>query len=360
MAPAPEPPKVLAGGRFETSKVLGEGCFGTVYSGVDKKTGTKVAVKYELKSNRVQGCLALEYDLLQMLHREDTIQGFAQAYYFGREGPYTCMVMDLLGKSLEDHVEALGGKLNVKSTILVAEQALLRIEYLHSRGILHRDIKPENFMFGIDRQIHHMYLIDFGLSTRYWSSRHVEMTQRNSLTGTVRYASINSQRGLTQSRRDDLEAIGHMMMYCLRGSLPWSGLKVKNDAERSQKIREKKESVPLSELCNGFPEEFQSYLLYCRNLAYRERPDYAMLRGMFSALRQREGPVQDHDFQWLEMKALEPALLVPVDRQAEYQQPEDPDEDQAAAPGCCLFGALRRNRGAAARPKLMLPEKDTE
>lgn len=350
MAPAPEPPKVIAGGRFETSKVLGEGCFGTVYSGVDKKTGTKVAVKYELKSNRVQGCLALEYDLLQVLHREAVIQGFAQAYYFGKEEPYTCMVMDLLGKSLEDYVEDHGGKLNVKTTVLVAEQVLWRIEYLHSQGILHRDIKPENFMFGIDRQIHHIYLIDFGLSTRYWNGKHLEMSNRNSLTGTVRYASINSQRGYTQSRRDDLEAIGHMLMYCLRGALPWSGLKVKSDAERSLKIREKKESVPLNELCASFPEEFLSYLSYCRGMSYRERPDYDMLRKLFSAVRRREGPMQDHDFQWLVDKDLEPALLAPVDRTQKFRQPDDLDNDKAPPGGCCFMGGLFRKKKQALTP----------
>merc|ERR1719486_478096 len=117
------------------------------------------------------------------------------------------MVMEILGKSLEDHVQSCGGKLQPKTTTLIAEQVLQRIEFFHSKKMVHRDIKPENFMFGVKDKIHHVYIIDFGLSKLYWDkSRGVHCPSRSklSLTGTARYASINAHKGQEQSRRDDL------------------------------------------------------------------------------------------------------------------------------------------------------------
>merc|ERR1712139_425683 len=98
-----------------------------------------------------------------------------------------------------------------------AEQCVQRMEYLHSKSFVHRDIKPENFMFGVKGKIHHIYLIDFGLSKRYFDKVHSPARQKLSLTGTARYASINAHRGCEQSRRDDLEAIGHMFFISFVG-----------------------------------------------------------------------------------------------------------------------------------------------
>merc|ERR1719174_2024579 len=153
--------------------------------------------------------------------------------------------MELLGRSLKDRLNEVGGKYSLQTTVLVAEQLIQRIEYLHSKGFVHRDIKPENFMFGINGQVHHIYLIDFGLSKKYWGQEHAPMREKLSLTGTARYASINAHKGYEQSRRDDLEAIGHMLIYFIRGVLPWSGLDAKTQEEKYRKIREKKEEVEL-------------------------------------------------------------------------------------------------------------------
>jgi serine/threonine protein kinase len=336
----PELPTKVANGRFDLGQVLGEGCFGIVYSGIDSTTGLKVAVKCEQKA-KSHGCLDLEADMLKLIHSPDYQEGFTKCLWLGREGHYTCLVMDLLGKSLEDRVEERGGKLTPKTCLIVAEQAIMRVEYLHSKGILHRDIKPENFMWGLDGRIHHLHLIDFGLAKRYWTQgKHAEMTSNNALTGTVRYASINSQKGCTQSRRDDLEAVGHMLLYCLRGSLPWSGLKCTSDADRSRKIKEKKMSTPLSELCKGFPEEFEKYLAYCRGLAFKERPDYASLRNSFRQVRKKFGGVQDHDLEWMGKDVVDQSSLQALTyAKGGFRQPDDEekDDEDMVKPGCCFF-----------------------
>merc|ERR1712039_310240 len=104
---------------------------------------------------------------------------------------------------------------------------------------------------------------------------------RLSLTGTARYASVNCHRGVEQSRRDDLEAVGHMLMYFLRGALPWSGLDAKTKEDKYRRIRDKKIETDLAELCHGFPKEFQEFLFRARSLDFYERPNYSALRGLF-------------------------------------------------------------------------------
>merc|ERR1719336_3679197 len=168
-------------------------------------------------------------------------------------------------------------------------------------------------MWGRDRVVHHLFMIDFGLSKRYYDKNHANPREKLSLTGTARYASINAHRGLEQSRRDDLEAIGHMLLYFLRGALPWSGLDAKTKEEKYRKIRQKKEETKLADLCAGFPREFETYLSYCRNLEYMERPEYKMLRGLFIKLRERQGPgCEDHAFQWLTEDKIDKPNLKPL------------------------------------------------
>lgn len=135
-------------------------------------------------------------------------------------------------------------------------QMISRLEYIHNKHIIHRDMKPDNFVMGIDENSGVVYLIDFGLAKKYRSSRtlqHIRYSNNKKLTGTARYASVNALRGVEQSRRDDLEAVGYVLMYFLRGILPWQGLKVDKKEDRYKKIYEKKKVTTAEELCVGFP-----------------------------------------------------------------------------------------------------------
>uniref|UniRef100_A0A2P2MLJ9 Casein kinase I isoform delta-like protein n=1 Tax=Rhizophora mucronata TaxID=61149 RepID=A0A2P2MLJ9_RHIMU len=145
---------------------------------------------------------------------------------------------------------------------------------------------------GLGRKANQVYVIDFGLAKRYrdaTTNRHIPYRENKNLTGTARYASCNTHLGIEQSRRDDLESLGYVLLYFLRGSLPWQGLKAATKKQKYDKICEKKLSTPIEVLCKSHPVEFASYLHYCHSLTFDQRPDYGFLKRLFHDLLVREG-----------------------------------------------------------------------
>jgi serine/threonine protein kinase len=358
MAPGQKCPSKIKGGEFEATKRLGAGCFGEVYRG-KKLDGSDVAIKFETKQGKSAPQLEHEMEVLSNLRAGyETIQGIVECFFYGVENQHNCMVMELLGKSLEDRMVECKNRMTVKSVVLIAEQVLQRIEFLHCKGLVHRDIKPENFMFGIKNKCHHVYIIDFGLSKKYWDdskNQHCNIRQKLSLTGTARYASINAHKGVEQSRRDDLEAIGHMFLYFLRGALPWSGLDAKTQEEKYRKICMKKEQTDLGELCKGFPDGFRDYLQTARTLEFEKMPDYEKLFDMIHTARPANA--KDHEYEWFDNKVIKrenipkkedgtedpkkifgehyiiPEELVPLNPKQRFPQPDDKDNKKKKGGG---------------------------
>mmetsp|Transcript_15817 Transcript_15817/g.44255 ORF Transcript_15817/g.44255 Transcript_15817/m.44255 type:complete len:343 (+) Transcript_15817:44-1072(+) len=288
-------------GKFRLGRKIGSGSFGDIYLGTHVQTGEEVGIKLEsIKTKHPQ--LLYESKLYKILQGGT---GIPMMRWYGVEGDYNVMVLDLLGPSLEDLFNFCGRKFGLKTVLMLADQLISRVEFVHSKSFIHRDIKPDNFLMGLGKRANQVNVIDFGLAKKYRDPKthiHIPYRENKNLTGTARYASINTHLGIEQSRRDDVESLGYVLMYFLRGSLPWQGLKAATKKHKYEKISEKKMSTPIEVLCKGFPSEFVTYFQYCRSLRFDDKPDYAYLRKLFRELFTREGFQWDYVFDWTILK----------------------------------------------------------
>ncbi|KAJ1609176.1 casein kinase I [Cryptosporidium canis] len=289
--------EVRVGGKYRLGRKIGSGSFGDIYLGTNVTNSEEVAIKLEsVKSRHPQ--LLYESKLYKILAGGI---GVPTVHWYGIEGDYNVMILDLLGPSLEDLFTICNRKFSLKTVLMLADQMLNRIEFVHSKNFIHRDIKPDNFLIGRGKKLNVVYIIDFGLAKKYRdpkSQAHIPYREGKNLTGTARYASINTHLGIEQSRRDDLEALGYVLMYFNRGTLPWQGLKATSKKDKYDKIMERKIATPIETLCKHHPFEFITFLNYCRALRFEDRPDYAYLRRLFKDLFFREGYQYDFIFDW--------------------------------------------------------------
>ncbi|KAL6224056.1 hypothetical protein ACLB2K_002912 [Fragaria x ananassa] len=291
----------IVGGKYKLGRKIGSGSFGEIFLATHVDTFEIVAVKIENSKTKHPQLL---YEA-KLYHTLQGGSGIPSIKWAGIDGEDNVLVLDLLGPSLEDLFVYCGRKFSLKSVLLLADQMITRIEFVHSKGFLHRDIKPDNFLMGLGRKANQVYIIDFGLAKRYGDSttnRHIPYRENKNLTGTARYASCNTHLGIEQSRRDDLESLGYVLLYFLRGSLPWQGLKAATKKQKYDKICEKKLSTPIEVLCKSHPVEFASYFHYCHSLAFDQRPDYGFLKRLFRDLFTREGYEFDYIFDWTIIK----------------------------------------------------------
>ncbi|PWN50465.1 putative casein kinase I [Violaceomyces palustris] len=290
----------VVGVHYRVGKKIGEGSFGVIFEGTNLLNSQSVAIKFEpRKSDAPQ--LRDEYRTYKILAG---CHGVPQVYYFGQEGLHNILVIDLLGPSLEDLFDMCGRKFSIKTVVMTAKQMITRVQTIHEKNLIYRDIKPDNFLIGrpMTKAANVVHVVDFGMAKQYRdpkTKQHIPYRERKSLSGTARYMSINTHLGREQSRRDDLEALGHVFMYFLRGGLPWQGLKAATNKQKYEKIGEKKQSTPIKELCEGFPEEFGIYLNYVRKLGFEETPDYDFLRELFTKVLKSSGETEDGVYDWM-------------------------------------------------------------
>ena len=282
--------------KFKLLEKIGEGSFGSVYIVQSIYSHKLYAAKLEL----IKDSNILEEESLFMSYIN--CPRIPKVKLFGYSDPYMILIMELLGPSLDSILNSLpDNKMSIRCVCNIAYQMISIFENIHNNDIIHRDIKPANINIGIGDNSKFLYLIDFGLCKKYRSSKtkkHYPYVQGKDLIGNVRYSSLNALEGKSQSRRDDLESLGYVLIYLCLGKLPWQG-KISNSKEdKYYKIKEIKKNITPAKLCEALPKQFETYMKYVKNLKYEENPNYSYLKGLFLNVLKNNNWEFDYYYDW--------------------------------------------------------------
>ena len=296
--------------KYKIKRLMCKSILSYVYEGINIKNNIPVAIKVEKKG---------KYELLETeAYLLMNLKGFGipEILSFGKYCNYKVLVEELLGPTVEDlwkksafKKDRLGKKnMFIKDVCMLAIQGLDRLEFIHSKNIIHRDIKTKNFIIG-RKDPNIIYLIDFGFSKKYRSSRtgkHLKFSYINTLIGSVCFSSRYAIRGYELSRRDDLESFGYMILYLAKGgNLPWMKYYNKKDTDRFKRIDEiakQKMEISNEKLCAGLPFEFANYMKYVKNLEFEQNPDYKYLKGLFINILTTNEMRRNIQFFWIKPK----------------------------------------------------------
>ena len=283
-----------------TENQIGSGSFGEVLYGKHKYKSFEVAIKI-INSETSAETIKKEINITKKFQNEI---GFPRIYDTFIYEKKNIIIESLLGPSLDKLFKYCGRIFPLKTVCLIGKEMVKRLETMHEKGILHRDLKPNNLTWGnynssynisnkncdnnSKLDINTIYLIDFGLSCSYYehelSTRHYKLKDNLNFVGTLRYASLNSHKGIRQGRRDDLESMLYILIYFLKGKLPWQDIKAKQKEERHKIIFQIKSKISIDSLCKDIPEEFANLLKYVKSLQFEEKPSYCKFYAYFHNL----------------------------------------------------------------------------
>ncbi|EFO27211.1 serine/threonine protein kinase [Loa loa] len=280
-----------------------------VFVGIRHSDGRYVAVKVEEIFNKRRTEAAGQYNKGERnnLEQEHAVyrnlhgRGTPHVYWFGRVDGCKAMVMDLTGPALEELFIYCNRRFSLKTVLMLADQMLDRIQTLHDAGYVHRDLTSDTFVVGIEENIAKVYLVTMKLASKYIKisggcRKHIPYGENIEFFGSSYFASLNRHLGTVASRRDDLESYIYILLYFLKGNLPWQIYGNSNELEQVLKI---KTSTSIETLCHGLPTEFATVLNYCRTLKFEDKPDYLFIRQLFRDLFNSLTYKEDWNFDWM-------------------------------------------------------------
>lgn len=297
-----------------SDNLLGRGSFGEVWKCFDAETNRDIALKLQTVDESVKVKIKIARNESRILSNISG-KGIPKVYGYGKyqsnDGNlYYYTAMTLLGPNLNLISKQFNRCFSIPTVCLLSLQMLDRIQTIHARGLIHRDIKPDNFVFGdprIDPDV--LYLCDFGFAKCYYGDggNHIPFTKTGVFLGTPSYASLNVHLGLESSRRDDLESMMYVILWLLKGRLPWSGLKGKLKTKDKHNLRDaiykEKRDLKIGQLFHGCADEWCQMMIYVRNLEFNAEPDYEMMKRLIFSVLNRY-PEHDRIYDWLRQRSI--------------------------------------------------------
>lgn len=272
---------MLINDRYKLKKRIGSGTFGLVFSATNVNTNETVAIKLEPTAQ--VDTLTHEAAVLMKL---SGIPGIPNLRYYGVPDHNRYMAIDLLGKSLQTISSEYKKSVPVGIVGMYAKQMVQIIWAVHQRGFVHRDIKPPNFMIGIKKNesdenenktenSDKLFLIDFGMSRTYiddkTNAHRCNKIRTTGIIGTPRYVSIHVHDGCEPSRRDDLISIMYVLVYLVKGRLPWKA------AASPEVVAQIKKTISPEDLFFEMPSSYLEIFKYLCSMSYDEAPDYSYI-----------------------------------------------------------------------------------
>ena len=263
--------------KYKLLNEIGKGSFGSIYKGENIRTREKVAIKVETIEH---GTYLLKNE--SIIYRYlNNMAGIPSVKWFGKDDTNYYMVINLLGKSLQNIKDTIGC-FTLNDALKIGIYLINLIQNIHEKGLVHRDIKPENFLFGLD-DTSKIYIIDFGFCKSYvGNDEHIPMKKTSNLIGSRTYASINAHNFNELSRRDDLESLCYTLIYLVHGKLDWQ-LTGSYNHEHPKLANLRIRDMKIQMIESSLPIIFINILKYIRTLEFEDKPDYAYLIEMFSA-----------------------------------------------------------------------------
>ena len=295
-----KPTKAIIFNKYQIKKLIAATHFGWLYEGINIKEKEPVAIKFERKVSKFNLLESEAYFLY-------SLKGFGipKIISYGKSGLFNVLIEELLGLSLQSiwNNKLYNNKYKLKDICMIALQCIDRLEFIHSKDVIHRDIKPMNLTIGKENK-NVIYLIDFGFAHKYRSSRtgkHIQFKNIKKVLGSMRYLSVSANKGYEQSRRDDLESLGYMLIYLSKNYLPW----IEYESQKINKMKKYKlvcaskiKNIP-EILCSGLPIQFNEYLTYVKNLEFEQEPNYNYMRKLFLDVLNRFNYQIDFMFSWI-------------------------------------------------------------
>src|SRR5258708_14768772 len=173
-----------------------------------------------------------------------------------------------------------------RSMLLFTSNSKLSVlKSLHDHHYIHLDVKPDNFMIGASDRSSRVFLIDFRLTRLFHNPathEHIMQAKGLNITGTIHYSLINSHLAVTQLQRNDLQPLAYVIVYLVKGWLPWQGIAVHPDQVHHDEVLRLKQVTTAKTLCKGLPQPFIKFIQHIRSLGFEDKPYYRYLHSLLA------------------------------------------------------------------------------